>query len=321
MRLNSRQMREAIKGIAFTKGSPHTPWWSSPNVVGLCFARKLQRGRLGDVVLQVHVRKKRARDKVPTGRLVPDFITHGGKRIWTDVHEVGASRLEVLVSTARPTRPGYDIGHVDAGAGTLGCVVSSRVTGEKLGLSCAHVVALSGEGSVGDRVLCPSRPGATSIGQLGKARFGSLVEIAAPSLDWSASIDNVDAATFRPDSQSDLSSEIALVGATPAGILDDVAIGTRVKKVGAATELTFGEVQAVHWLASLPYPQSDGSVAEIWFGDQIGVTRFTAPGDSGALVLEDASNAAIGLHLGSTDTLSVCSPIGRVLDRLHCDLA
>jgi hypothetical protein len=58
----------------------------------------------------------------------------------------------------------------------------------------------------------------------------------------------------------------------------------------------------------------------MWFADQIGITRFTAPGDSGSLVLEDGTDLAIGLHIGSTDTLSVCTPIDKVLDAVDCDL-
>lgn len=317
MRLTGRHMKGAIRAIAFERNEP---WWESSNVVGMCFAPKIRRGRLEDVVLQVHVRRKRAKEKIAQAKLVPEFVLHAGKKIFTDVHEVGESRLEVLVSTARPTRPGYDVGHVDGGAGTLGCVVRSRKTGERFGLSCAHVVAPAGAADVGERVLVPSRPGATAIGALGRAKFGTLVEVVAPSTEWSAAIENMDAATFRPDSAADLDDEVALLGTTPQGILEDVEIGTRVKKVGAATELTLGEVRAVHWLAMLPYPQDDGSIAEVWFGDQIGITRFTAPGDSGSLVLDDGSNAAIGLHVGSTDTLSVCSPLTPILDKLHCDL-
>lgn len=313
------QMGDVVRDIAFPKRSPHK-WFESRNVVGLCFAPKLRRGRLEDVTLQVHVRRKRIKEKIPAHLRVPELLTHGGKKIWTDVHEVGAARLEVLVSTARPTRPGYSVGHVDGGSGTIGCVVRSRGTGEMLGLSCAHVVGRGGAAVPGDRVLVPSRREAVAIGQLGRARFGTLVQVKAPNPDWAAAVENVDAATFRPDTASHQDDEIALVGVAPTGLAGAPSIGTRVKKVGAATELTWGEVHAVHWLVTLPYQQPDGSIAEMWFTDQIGVTRFSAPGDSGALVLDDA-NAAVGMHVGSTDTLSVCAPMEKVLDAIDCDLA
>lgn len=314
MRMSSESMREVVHGIAFAKESPHK-WWESRNVVGLCFAPKRRRGRLEDITLQVHVKRKRRLEKIPEALRVPEVIEYAGQRIHTDVHEVGESRLEVLVSTDRPTHPGYSIGHADGGSGTFGCVVRSRGDGELLGLSCAHVVALTGEGVPGDRVFVPSRDEAKAIGQLGRARFGSLVRVMAPNPDWAAAADNVDAATFRPDDPTHLHDDIALIGASPSGIRDTVSIGTRVKKVGAATELTWGEVQAVHWLVTLPYGND-----EMWFTDQIGITRFSAPGDSGSLVLEDTTNEAIGMHIGSTDTLSVCSPIQRVLDAVKCDL-
>ncbi len=317
--MTSDRMRDVVHGIAFGKASKHA-WWESKNVVGLCFAPKLRRGRLEDVTLQVHVKRKRALEKIPERLRVPETIEHGGVRSHTDVHEVGEARVEVLVSAARPSRPGYSVGHVDGGSGTLGCVVRARDTGEQLGLSCAHVVGLGGEGDPGDRVLVPSRPDAAAIGKLGRARYGTLVHVAAPSADWDAAAGNVDAATFRPDAPAHLRREIALVDVAPSGIVDDVAVGARVKKVGAATELTWGEVRAVHWLVMLPYPRPDGTVEEVWFADQIGVTRCSAPGDSGALMLDDATNAAVGMHVGSTDTLSVCAPMRKVLDAVACDL-
>lgn len=314
-----KAMRDVVRAIAFPEKTKHG-WFESRNVVGLCFARKVRRGRLEDVTLQVHVKRKRAKDKISEHLRVPPFVVHDGKKVWTDVHEVGASQLEVLASTARPTRPGYSVGHVDGGSGTIGCIVRSRGTGELLGLSCAHVVGRGGAASAGDRVLVPSRPEAVAIGQLGRARYGTLVKVKAPNPDWAAAVENVDAATFRPDTASHQDDEIALIGLAPSGIRGSVSIGTRVKKVGAATELTWGEVHAVHWLVTLPYQQPDGSIAEMWFTDQIGISRFSAPGDSGALVLDDA-NAAVGVHVGSTDTLSVCAPIRKVLDAVDCDLA
>ena len=315
--MKSEQMRAAIQGVV---RDAH-PWWESRNVVGLCFAPKLQRGRRGEPVLQVHVRKKRALPKVPEKHRIPEFILHEGKRVWTDVHEVGEASLEMLVSSARPTAPGYDVGDDDDCEGTIGCVVQSVSTGERLGLSCAHVL-VGPSGASGDRIYCPSRQSASAIGaSFGSARIGTLVDYRTPSPGQASAYSNLDVATFRPGSPSDLVSEIALVGSAPQGVRADVPIGTRVKKVGASTELTFGEVQAVHWLAMLPYPLPDGTTEEVWFADQIGISRFTAPGDSGALVLDETTNAGIGLHLGSTTTLSICTPISTVLSALGVTLA
>ena len=91
-------------------------------------------------------------------------------------------------------------------------------------------------------------------------------------------------------------------------------------RLGYATELTFGAVQALLVVAVLPYPNPDGTRADAVFAHQIGVTSFTQPGDSGALVLDEAG-AAVGMHIGGFDGMSLCTPMQRVLDPVGCRLA
>src|SRR5437899_3684842 len=91
MRVSSKQVRRLIHGIAFGadpapgKGSPernrfedvrarHARWWSHRNVVGLCWARKTAHGAVGPPSLQVLVRRKLPRDRVPTPLRIPAEI-------------------------------------------------------------------------------------------------------------------------------------------------------------------------------------------------------------------------------------------------------
>lgn len=303
----------------------HASWWSHRNVLGMCFARKVAGGVVCGASLQVLVREKRPKSKLRPGQQVPPEIEGGSvgidRPVPTDVREVGMGRLDVLVSATRPALAGYNIGGKYAGSGTLTCAVADRVTGARLGLSCGHVVARYGQASPGERVLLPSYAEAQANGLLPKARFGSLVRVLPVGSQDSDAAKNVDAATFLPDSPADLEDEVALLGVAPAGVRTDVPLDLPVRKVGYATELTWGTVQALHVLAYLPYGTAPGGKKKYaLFADQIGVSHFTMPGDSGSLVL-DKDNRAVGLHIGGFEGMSLCTRMKMVLDAVGCDLA
>ncbi|MFL5344346.1 MAG: hypothetical protein ACJ8AT_06115 [Hyalangium sp.] len=301
----------------------HARWWEARNVVGLCYAPKVRCGRVEDLAVQILVRAKRAKGHVPAHERIPEDISleelgmRG--RLPTDVREVRTPRLETLVSDMRPTLPGFNIGHRGSGSGTLTCAVRSLETGERLGLSCAHVIANSGRAAPGERVLVPSLEQARATGMLENALFGRLVTVMPLSVDFDKASTNVDAATVRPDMPEALDNQMALLGVRPGGVRADAPIGLPVRKVGFASEVTFGTILARHTILALPYPDASGRSRLVWFTDLLGITPFTQPGDSGALVL-DLQGDAVGLHMGSADGMSICAPIQRVLDSVRCTL-
>lgn len=342
MRVSDEGVRELLHAIAFGRLPPaqarrkrrgeahasrvarkHARWWEARNVVGLCYAPKVRRGRVEDLAIQVLVRAKRSKSSVSSHERIPEDISLAdlgmSGRLPTDVRQVHVARLETLVSDMRPTLPGFNIGHRGSGSGTLGCAVRSLDTGERLGLSCAHVIANSGRSAPGERVLVPSLEQARANGMLENALFGRLVMVNPLSYDFEKASTNVDAATVRPDSPEELDNELALLGVRPSGVRADAPIGLPVRKVGFATELTFGTVLARHTILGLPYPDVSGRLRTIWFTDLLGITPFTQPGDSGSLVL-DLQGEAVGLHMGSSETMSICMPIQRVLDSVRCTL-
>jgi hypothetical protein len=327
MPVSSGDMRSVVHAIAFGAqprlALQHARWWDDPNVVGLCYAPKVRRGREEDRALQVLVRTKRSPGRVPAHRRVPpsiDLRPLGLRgKVATDVREVGRSRLEVLIGQERPVRPGFNIGHRRGGSGTLACAVRSLDTGERLGLSCAHVIARHGRALPGERVLVPSLDEARALELLWDAPFGSLVRVGPIGFGFDQARSNVDAATVRPDDPAALDNQLARLDVRPSALRDEVALGLMVQKVGSATELTFGRVEAEHLVLSLPFQDDRGLQKEVWFADLLGITRFTAAGDSGALVL-DLEGRAVGLHLGGFQGLSVCMPIRRVLESLRCEL-
>jgi hypothetical protein len=275
-----------------------------------------------DLSIQVLVRTKRPRSRVPAHQLIPGSIALTGLgrgRLPTDVREVGKPGLDVLVSDMRPARPGFNISHRSGGSGTLGCVVRSLDTGERLGLSCGHVIARSGRASRGDPVFVPSLEEAQANDLLDSAPFGVLESVGQISFDLERAATNVDAATVRPNTPTALDNRLALLDVRPSGVLQDAPIGLPVQKVGFVSEKTFGAVIAQHAILGLPFVDEGGRTRTVWFTDLLGVTSFTQPGDSGALVM-DLQGQAVGLHMASAEGMSVCAPIQRVLDSMRCTL-
>lgn len=338
MRLTHHHVARLIFGIAFGTHpmfggraarqvkrlqSLHSPWWDPPNVVGLCFARKISGGEMGAPALQVLVRKKHPLHRLERRQRIPRWVdaTAVGVdgNVPTDVREVGRSCFQSLASAKRPERPGFNIGNGQGGSGTLCCVVRSRSPkGVRLGLSCAHVIARYGSGQPGEVVMMPSRPEADALDELAEAPIGRLVAIASTGFGMEAAATNVDAATFRPDDPNALDARIALLGIRPGPVRDAIPLGLAVQKVGYATELTTGTVQALHLLAGFPVPTDQGN-RTVWFAEQIGISQFATDGDSGSLVL-DQNGRAVGMHIGSFQNMSICTPMRRVLQSVRCDL-
>jgi hypothetical protein len=92
-----------------------------------------------------------------------------------------------------------------------------------------------------------------------------------------------------------------------------------VRKVGASSELTTGEVKFIHMIFWLAYPTPTGEEVTAGFQDLIGVSRFSDFGDSGSLVITE-DRKAVGIVLGSTPEFTACLPIQRALNALNCDL-
>lgn len=92
--------------------------------------------------------------------------------------------------------------------------------------------------------------------------------------------------------------------------------GMQVVKVGRTTGKTVGKVVDVNFRFVLNYP----GVGPVGFRDQVLCTRYTKPGDSGALVLDRKTIKAVGLHFAGAKGGSVFNPIGDVLKALGVKL-
>ena len=284
-------------------------------VVGVGVAEKITRNQpTGELALTFYVEKKLPLEEIPEQELIPPEVPRsisGGRAIPTDVVALGRLRSHANV-TRQLIQPGFSIGHVKAPAGTLGAIVISS-TGHPQALSNSHVLARSGRAKTGDKVLYP---GEFDGGKAPQDVLGRLVKFRKFRTGGNF-VNDVDCAVASIDAGllSRVTPIIKGLGA-PKGITKPRR-GMTVVKVGRATGHTTGVIRDVHLSFWMHY---DG-IGEVGFRNQVLCSRYAAPGDSGALVLEKGTMKAVGLHFAGAERGSVFNPIDKVLAAMHVQLA
>jgi hypothetical protein len=243
-----------------------------------------------------------------------------------DIKYIGRiQKLETATTLQKRRRPlvvGCSIGHFKITAGTLGCFVRDRTTGEILILSNNHVLANENNAKEGDRIIQPGKldggkVSSDTIGKLGRfvrlKRTGvNLVDCALSSIKTSIN-----------SNPRKLGSFGNIAGLGPAVVID----GTEVCKVGRTTGETEGRVTAFE----LDNVVVTYDIGNLRFDDQIeiegaGSKSFSDGGDSGSLIFDKQLGAvallfAGGDEGGSNDMgLTYGNPIRAVLDALNVDL-
>lgn len=314
-----------------------------PNVVGVGVGEKeSHQTKTGELSLVVMVRRKLPEAALPEDGVVPREVN--GVR--TDVVEVGELRAQqVRTARWRPAPGGVSIGHYKITAGTLGCVVRDRATGERLILSNNHVLANSNDAAPGDAIL---QPGTADGGTLASDRIGTLLRfcpidfsVAPPTCGIAQGVASaanavarllgsshilqavsanpqavnlVDAAVARPDLDSDVLDQILEIG-IPSGTLA-ATLGMQVRKSGRTTELTTGTINVLDATLSVSY----GPGRTATFENQIVAGPMSQGGDSGSLVLAAGSLQAVGLLFAGSEQSTIFNPIQAVLDCLEVTL-
>ena len=285
----------------------------SENIVGVGISEKISKKKpTGKLALTFYVERKIDTKKLRGHQVVPPAVPEalsGREAVPTDVIELGRLRPEAN-ATRKPVQPGYSIGHVKVTAGTLGAVVR-RSKGYQL-LSNSHVLADSGKGKIGDKVLYP---GKADGGKAPKDLVGKLSRF-KKFTTGGAFVNDVDCALCAPDREriKDVRPDIKGLGLpTGTGIAKR---GMQVVKVGRTTGKTNGTVTDTNFRFVLNYP----GVGDVGFRDQVLCTRYTKPGDSGSLVLDQRTKKAVGLHFAGAKGGSVFNPIDRVLKALGVKL-
>jgi hypothetical protein len=243
-----------------------------------------------------------------------------------DIKYVGRiQKLETPTTLQKRRRPlvvGCSIGHFKITAGTLGCFVKDRATGEILILSNNHVLANENNALAGDTIIQPGKfdggkVSSDAIGQL--RRFVKLKKTAANLVDCALSSIK---ASINSNPRK-LGSFGNIAGLGPAVVAD----GTDVRKVGRTTGETKGRVTAFE-LDNVVVAYDIGNLR---FDDQIeiegsGSKSFSDGGDSGSLIFDTQRGAVALLFAGGDEGgsngkgLTYGNPIRAVLDALKVDL-
>ncbi len=312
-----------------------------PNVVGVGAGLKMSAGVVTDQVCLVAMVRK----KLPLEALsVQDVIPSQMDAVPTDVLEVGDLRaLQLRTDRWRPAPPGVSLGHYRITAGTFGCVVCDKTTGEKLILSNNHVLANENDAEVGDPIL---QPGPADGGRQSEDTLASLLRFIplhyegeasstsclpvqwladiAGKLGWHKLADRMQANAVAQNNLVDAALARAAVGDLRMDILEigvpdgvsAAALGMAVRKSGRTIELTSGQITVLDSTVKVQY--SAGRVAV--FDNQILTSAMSQGGDSGSLLVTANANLAVGLLFAGSDMVTIHSPIQVVLDQLGVEI-
>ncbi len=210
-----------------------------------------------------------------------------------------------------------DISKVFCCSGTLGALVTDGA--DDFVLSNNHVLARTNEGRIGDPIIHPGLIDQNPVcTQDAGDTVATLADFVAISFDKGTE-NTVDAAVAAAFTGA-VSNDILDIG-PPSSLVQAAGVGLPVKKSGRTTGLTAGVVTAVAVTADIAYSKKCGQGRQVArFVDQILIEPggFSAGGDSGALIVEDASggNRPVGLLFAGSDTVTLANPIGRVLECL-----
>ncbi len=223
---------------------------------------------------------------------------------------------------SRPLRIGVSIGHFKITAGTLGAFVRARSDGATLILSNNHVLANENRAKKGDAILQPGRidDGVTPADEVGAlATFVRLKRTGKNLLDCAS-------ATLNPGIKLDFVGLDTL--GHLSGLRDELLREKEIlRKVGRTTGVTRGQVTAIEMDNVL----IDYDLGTLRFDQQIEIEgaanhAFSAGGDSGSLIVDEAGHAVALLFAGGDQGgtngkgLTYANPLRPVLDALKVDL-
>jgi S1-C subfamily serine protease len=220
----------------------------------------------------------------------------------------------------RPLVAGVSVGHERITAGTIGCFATDG-DGHTYIVSNNHVLADENRAVEGDRIVQPG------VGDGGTSPADGVATLARFVALESQGINYVDCAL------AELSESVAcepseLRDASPlTGVAADLALVEDVFKIGRTTGLTSGRISAF----DVNYVVADYDLGNLRFDGQIEIVSstseaFSAPGDSGSLIVSQGQTEGVGLLFAGTDpdptrpTRTYANPLPRVLSELAVSL-
>jgi len=312
---------------------------SKPNVIGLDVGLRVKGGKVTkEKVVKVYVSKKIEKEFLSETDLIPSIVEIDGKQVSVDVEEGKIDRIHRFDLRVRPLIGGPSISpHNVWYSGTLGVCVTLNDNNTYI-LSNNHVLADSNQLAMGTNIIQPSQADGghpvndvvASLSDFVPLEFGSrTITIPTPFGPRTITIRNtnyVDAAIAQVnDDFNGANREIHWVG-YPKYYHDTSwnffkrwsLIGRRVCKMGRTTHYTLGTIISVShdaWIG--PYPPGQNA----WFEDQVRIKglngRFSAPGDSGSLVVDVETNEPVGLLFSGGGDYTNANPIDKVISELN----
>jgi hypothetical protein len=291
------------------------------NLVAVGVGEKQTGGKsTGFLCIRLYVRKKYGRHEIRPEHLLENLIEHDGLTL--DVVEVGL--LEHQVSTDEPD-PTLGIDPLQPGCSVspCGCYGTTVPTGtlgpllaDSSGISCAHVL----------RSRCPNAddevyyPGAADASLGGARIIGNTAAVyeAEPGKE-----NEVDVAIVRFRPETDIDPSAMFIGPSQPPVEPDYEMA--VQKYGRSSRYSRGHIYDLDFEPIL-VDRSWDPVRSIKYVRQIAVRPsggqpFSAAGDSGALVLQVRTNAAVGILVGGSARVSAITPIRAVVDLTGVPLA
>ncbi len=207
----------------------------------------------------------------------------------------------------RPAPPGVAIGNYRIAPhwGTFGCVVLKN--GKKMILSNNHVLAAMNRGKKGDDIFQPVK--GENI-----ATLDSFVPVEKPPKE-----NKVDCALAKPNKEEDITAGIIIERTyepyfIPKGVMDAFP-DQKVKQSGARSGYTTGTVISASSSLNIWHGNT-----EYLFEDCIVLSKMCSGGDSGALLLDESTNKAVGLIMGGSGNSTSACKIKTVLSELNCEI-
>jgi hypothetical protein len=208
-----------------------------------------------------------------------------------------------------PLKGGCSIGPLStffgASAGTLGVIVKDNYTGVDMMLTCWHVIVRPGSETwvLNDHITQPSEldggdATADYAGRMSRSAISSAVDCAVATV------------VNRTTTQDVLT--IGTIAGSAVAVL-----GSTVKKYGRTTQYSEGEITGIDATVDVMY--ANGVTRT--FYNQITITaispytEFSAPGDSGSVIVDALSNV-VGLLFAGSPSVTIANHIADVLSTL-----
>ncbi len=298
------------------------------NVVGVGIAEKTVKGKpTGVMAVKFFVKSKFPTGAVTRGMALPKNIDG----LPVDVEETGIFRafakrrkrgraadatLPNPRIRTRPAQPGCSVGFRIPGdqfvmTGTFGALV--RTSRRIFILSNNHVLADENRLPLGSPIYQPALMDGGRLAQDQIAKLTRFIKLKANRYN------RVDAAIAEPLTRNLLDGDVLHIGA-PSGTAA-AEIDMMVHKFGRTTSYTAGRITSVDTDVIVEY-----ETAEFTFENQIIIhgtnnSMFSDSGDSGSIILQRGTNAAVGLLFGGSPSYTIANHIANVLRSLRVRMA